>query len=300
MNEPLRWQVGDVRGDLHSHTTLSDGRNSLEEMAEASNLDPAEVHKLQMSDSETVSLAVPVGEGREQQLIRVTRRGRQLVEDRLGACVFVPLIGSHGWGDARPARGVGGARAGSVRLHHRLHQGVDRPRPRRHQGDGLGPRLRAQGSREPERACANRRRQSRPDRWRGPRSGSVSRKASRPSGTRSAPAEAQRLAARDRQPVDPGLARERRAAQGAGIHPRQHRFVGRRSGVRYLERLERIGSHCRRRRPDAPLGALVNLVGGFAQGAAPPAPASAWSAAVAVMTVSPPPRRRPARRGRLA
>jgi DNA polymerase (family 10) len=28
-------ELGDIRGDLHSHTTLSDGRNSLEEMAEA-------------------------------------------------------------------------------------------------------------------------------------------------------------------------------------------------------------------------------------------------------------------------
>jgi DNA polymerase (family X) len=28
-------EIGDVKGDLHSHTTLSDGRNSLEEMAEA-------------------------------------------------------------------------------------------------------------------------------------------------------------------------------------------------------------------------------------------------------------------------
>ena len=28
-------ELGDVRGDLHSHTTLSDGRNTLEEMAEA-------------------------------------------------------------------------------------------------------------------------------------------------------------------------------------------------------------------------------------------------------------------------
>jgi DNA polymerase (family X) len=28
-------EVGDIKGDLHSHTTLSDGRNSLEEMAEA-------------------------------------------------------------------------------------------------------------------------------------------------------------------------------------------------------------------------------------------------------------------------
>ena len=27
--------LGDIRGDLHCHTTLSDGRNSLEEMAEA-------------------------------------------------------------------------------------------------------------------------------------------------------------------------------------------------------------------------------------------------------------------------
>jgi DNA polymerase (family 10) len=28
-------EIGDIKGDLHSHTTLSDGRNSLEEMAEA-------------------------------------------------------------------------------------------------------------------------------------------------------------------------------------------------------------------------------------------------------------------------
>ncbi len=32
---PQLVELGDVRGDLHSHTTLSDGRNSLEEMAEA-------------------------------------------------------------------------------------------------------------------------------------------------------------------------------------------------------------------------------------------------------------------------
>jgi RNA polymerase primary sigma factor len=37
-------------------------------MAEASNLDPAEVRKLQMSDSETVSLAVPVGENEGAEL----------------------------------------------------------------------------------------------------------------------------------------------------------------------------------------------------------------------------------------
>jgi DNA polymerase (family X) len=32
---PKLVELGDVRGDLHSHTTLSDGRNTLEEMAEA-------------------------------------------------------------------------------------------------------------------------------------------------------------------------------------------------------------------------------------------------------------------------
>jgi DNA polymerase (family X) len=32
---PQLVELGDVRGDLHSHTTLSDGRNTLEEMAEA-------------------------------------------------------------------------------------------------------------------------------------------------------------------------------------------------------------------------------------------------------------------------
>jgi DNA polymerase (family 10) len=34
-NLPDLVEIGDVKGDLHSHTTLSDGRNSLEEMAEA-------------------------------------------------------------------------------------------------------------------------------------------------------------------------------------------------------------------------------------------------------------------------
>ncbi|HEX5984446.1 MAG TPA: DNA polymerase/3'-5' exonuclease PolX [Solirubrobacterales bacterium] len=32
---PKLVEIGDIRGDLHSHTTLSDGRNSIEEMAEA-------------------------------------------------------------------------------------------------------------------------------------------------------------------------------------------------------------------------------------------------------------------------
>ena len=32
---PQLIEISDLRGDLHCHTTLSDGRNSLEEMAEA-------------------------------------------------------------------------------------------------------------------------------------------------------------------------------------------------------------------------------------------------------------------------
>src|SRR5213078_1414358 len=32
---PQLIEIGDIRGDLHSHTTLSDGHNTLEEMAEA-------------------------------------------------------------------------------------------------------------------------------------------------------------------------------------------------------------------------------------------------------------------------
>ena len=32
---PKLIELGDIKGDLHSHTTLSDGRNTLEEMAEA-------------------------------------------------------------------------------------------------------------------------------------------------------------------------------------------------------------------------------------------------------------------------
>ncbi len=32
---PMLIEIGDIKGDLHSHTTLSDGRNSVEEMAEA-------------------------------------------------------------------------------------------------------------------------------------------------------------------------------------------------------------------------------------------------------------------------
>jgi protein-L-isoaspartate(D-aspartate) O-methyltransferase len=42
-------------------------------------------------------MLVPVGEPRQQVLLRLTRRGDQLLQEELMPCVFVPLIGAHGW-----------------------------------------------------------------------------------------------------------------------------------------------------------------------------------------------------------
>lgn len=42
-------------------------------------------------------LLVPVGGRYYQDLIRVERRGRKLLKENLGGCVFVPLIGEHGY-----------------------------------------------------------------------------------------------------------------------------------------------------------------------------------------------------------
>jgi protein-L-isoaspartate(D-aspartate) O-methyltransferase len=57
-------------------------------------------------------VVIPVGGGRAQELVRVTRVGpSELQRDELGAVQFVPLIGAHGWaepGHAQP--GVGSDR----------------------------------------------------------------------------------------------------------------------------------------------------------------------------------------------
>lgn len=43
-------------------------------------------------------LVIPIGQDqRNQHLIRVTRTGRGFQTEDFGACVFVPLIGEHGW-----------------------------------------------------------------------------------------------------------------------------------------------------------------------------------------------------------
>ena len=42
-------------------------------------------------------LLIPVGEPRQQVLTRITRDGDRLYKEELMPCVFVPLIGAHGW-----------------------------------------------------------------------------------------------------------------------------------------------------------------------------------------------------------
>ena len=41
-------------------------------------------------------LLAPIGPGQAQEIIRITRRGGELVEEHLAAASFVPLIGRHG------------------------------------------------------------------------------------------------------------------------------------------------------------------------------------------------------------
>ncbi len=42
-------------------------------------------------------LVIPVGDRRVQTLMRVTRKGGDFIEEDLGGCRFVDLIGEHGW-----------------------------------------------------------------------------------------------------------------------------------------------------------------------------------------------------------
>ena len=44
-------------------------------------------------------LVIPVGNSYQQTLTRLRRRGEEHVRERLEGCVFVPLIGEHGWAE---------------------------------------------------------------------------------------------------------------------------------------------------------------------------------------------------------
>jgi protein-L-isoaspartate(D-aspartate) O-methyltransferase len=42
-------------------------------------------------------LVIPVGPRYTQTLYKITRRGEEIQEEEITACVFVPLVGNHGW-----------------------------------------------------------------------------------------------------------------------------------------------------------------------------------------------------------
>jgi protein-L-isoaspartate(D-aspartate) O-methyltransferase len=44
-------------------------------------------------------LLIPVGPRWSQELLRITKKEEGIQEENLGGCVFVPLIGEHGWGE---------------------------------------------------------------------------------------------------------------------------------------------------------------------------------------------------------
>lgn len=47
--------------------------------------------------AENGMLVIPVGPREEQILTRIKKSGGQLTEEKLGSCVFVPLVGKQGW-----------------------------------------------------------------------------------------------------------------------------------------------------------------------------------------------------------
>ncbi|RLC27148.1 MAG: protein-L-isoaspartate O-methyltransferase [Deltaproteobacteria bacterium] len=49
-------------------------------------------------------MIIPVGNRYSQELIRLTKKNGQYVEDNLGGCRFVDLVGVHGWNDRDDAR----------------------------------------------------------------------------------------------------------------------------------------------------------------------------------------------------
>ena len=42
-------------------------------------------------------LVIPVGGGYSQELLALTKENGEIVEERMGGCVFVPLVGEQGW-----------------------------------------------------------------------------------------------------------------------------------------------------------------------------------------------------------
>ncbi len=47
-------------------------------------------------------LVAPIGPKKQQQLLRLQRRGNKIIEEKLVPVAFVPLIGEHGWEESDP------------------------------------------------------------------------------------------------------------------------------------------------------------------------------------------------------
>jgi protein-L-isoaspartate(D-aspartate) O-methyltransferase len=73
-------------------------------------------------------LVIPVGTSRAQNLVRVTRVGEtEFRREDLGAVMFVPLIGAHGWSETGEDRGGGEASCRSAIGPLRAPGSVTRP-----------------------------------------------------------------------------------------------------------------------------------------------------------------------------
>jgi protein-L-isoaspartate(D-aspartate) O-methyltransferase len=42
-------------------------------------------------------LVIPIQTGKTQELLRITKQGGEMIEERLGEVQFVPLLGKHGF-----------------------------------------------------------------------------------------------------------------------------------------------------------------------------------------------------------
>lgn len=84
------------------HITVADGSCGLPEKAPfdaiiVTSAAPAVPDTLKQQLADTGRLVVPAGSRRSQTLYKITRNGASFNEEEVISCVFVPLIGRHGW-----------------------------------------------------------------------------------------------------------------------------------------------------------------------------------------------------------
>lgn len=92
-------------GYQHFHVRVADGTRGWPEEAPFDGIivtagAPAVPDTLLQQLSENGTLIIPVGSRSSQQLSKYTKRGKAYRREDDTLCVFVPLIGEHGWEDA--------------------------------------------------------------------------------------------------------------------------------------------------------------------------------------------------------